>query len=293
MIIANIIGGLGNQMFQYAAIKALSLRRGWQLKLCTSEFENYKLHDGFELSRLFPMDEEIAAKAEVRERLGIYASPLTQKLVGKLHIQVPACRCLVIEPHYEFWPELNDASDGSYFRGYWQSPRYFQDKEAEIREIFKFGLPLDDENRRYLDRMQAEQSVSLHVRRGDYVKKWQNRRRFSTCSIDYYARSIHYLRERHAGLTFYVLTDDPEWVFANLSPLIRDLRLIRHNSGASSFRDMQLMSCARHNVIANSSFSWWGAWLNARPGRTVIAPSRWFSNGQSSKDLVPPDWVRL
>ncbi len=293
MIIANIIGGLGNQMFQYAAIKALSLRRGWPLKLCAGEFENYKLHGGFELLRLFELDEDIAAESEVRKLLGIYANPLAQKVLCKLHIHVPAGGCLVVEPYYRFWPGLNDAHDGSYFRGYWQSPHYFEDKEAEIRKLFKFSPKLDDENARYVDRMRSEQSVSVHIRRGDYLKGWRNRRRFTLCSMDYYTRSIHYLRERHPNLRFYAFTDDPKWVVTNISPLIRDLRLVGHNSGKSSFRDMQLMSCARHNVIANSSFSWWGAWLNTRAGRTVIAPSSWFANGQSSKDLVPAAWVRL
>ncbi len=293
MIISNIIGGLGNQMFQYAAIKALSLRRDWKMKLYTGEFEGYKRHCGFELCRLFQLDDETAAKADVRKLLGVFASPLSQKLMTKLHVQMPLGKCLVVEPHYGFWSGLNDAPDGSYFRGYWQSPRYFEDKQAEIRSLFTFAPPLDGENKRCEEKMLSEASVSLHIRRGDYMKGWRNRRRFAICDMDYYKRSIHYLRERFTELKFYAFTDDPEWVIANLSPLIPGLRLVRHNSGANSFRDMQLMSCARHNVIANSSFSWWAAWLNIRAGKSVIAPFRWFADERSSKDLVPGNWIRL
>jgi len=291
MLIVNIIGGLGNQMFQYASIKALSLRRGLRMKIYAGEFEGYSLHAGFELLRLFELEDDMATPAKVRAWLGCCSSSFLQKVLAKLHVR--ACGGLVLEPHHEFWPGLESIRDDSFLRGYWQSPRYFEDQAVQIRKAFAFVPPLDYASQQIAEQMQTGESVSLHIRRGDYLKGWRNRRKFVACPIAYYKQAIEYLRQRFSGLVYYVFTDDLEWAEKNLHSLTPGIRLVTHNRGENSYRDMQLMSCAKHNIIANSTFSWWGAWLNDNAGKIVVAPKQWFANGRSTKDLIPGNWVKL
>jgi hypothetical protein len=295
MIITNLIGGLGNQMFQYACGRAASLRWNQPLLVSVDQFSTYKLHNGLEINRVFHGDVRTAGAADLRALLGWQAHPFVRKLLARPALAQLRRRAFVAEPHFHHWDGLQQRPlRDVYLHGYWQSERYFADAAAQIRADFGFASDWDEPDRAVLERMRAGPSLSVHVRRGDYTSK-KNTGLYAACDLDYYRRAIRHVRERSAQARLFVFSDDPDWVQANLGPEFGELEAVRHNTGARSARDMRLMSCADHHVIANSSFSWWGAWLNPSPEKIVVAPRQWFVNeaAMSSADLIPASWVRL
>ena len=135
-------------------------------------------------------------------------------------------------------------------------------------------------------------AVSLHVRRGDYVSDPKTKAILGVCSLDYYRAAIAHIAERIESPAFFVFSDDIAWAKANLE-IPFPCEYVDHNQGQQSYNDMHLMSLCKHHIIANSSFSWWGAWLNPRKDKIVIAPENWFANNEDAKDLIPPESVKL
>ena len=292
MVITNLIGGLGNQMFQYAAGRALSLECGVPLRLDVSGFAAYDLHQGFELGRIFEGVFEIADEADVRSILGWQYSPVIQRVVSHSSMAAFRRKALVIEPHFHYWHGIKDVPDDCCLTGYWQSENYFLRAAKQIREDFSFRPLLGNQNADIAKQITQTNAVSLHVRRGDYINISKNVAVYETCSLDYYRSAIQYVAERMRKLQLFVFSDDINWVKDNLKtdyPCI----YVDHNHGSESYNDMHLMSMCRHHIIANSSFSWWGAWLNHNPDKIVVAPTRWFANGTDTRDLIPQSWVRL
>ncbi len=292
LVISNVIGGLGNQMFQYAAGRALTLKSDHEHLLDLSDFSSYKLHNGFELSRVFNVDVERAEPADVRKVLGWMANRLVRKVLKRPQFSWLKGRKFVVEPHFNFWPDFFNVSEECYLSGYWQSESYFKSFENIIRRDFTFTEPLVGINADLAFKMAQENSVSLHVRRGDYVSDTKTSHIMNVCSLDYYHKSIEYITERIEQPKFYIFSDDMTWVKNNL-PMNFPCTYIDHNQGTESYRDMQLMSLCKHNIIANSSFSWWGAWLNSNSNKLVVAPKSWFCNGNNDADLIPVEWVGL
>nr|VFK65587.1 MAG: Glycosyl transferase family 11 [Candidatus Kentron sp. TUN] len=134
----------------------------------------------------------------------------------------------------------------------------------------------------------------MHIRRGDYVSDKEANTLIGTCSLDYYQRAVRLLQERiESNPRFYVFSDDPDWVQANLR-LDGQMHIVRHNNTDTNFEDLRLMSACSHHIIANSTFSWWGAWLNPSPQKIVIAPARWFKSDKlDDRDLIPSSWLRI
>lgn len=292
MIISQIIGGLGNQMFQYAAGRALSLKKQTSCCLDISGFANYTLHQGFELQRVFGCSLPCANSAGIRSILGWQSSPFMRRLLVKPALSAFRRRGFVIEPHFNYWPGIKDVPADSYLVGYWQSERYFRDAEQTIRDDFTFRVPMSPRNAGLAEQIQRVDAVSLHVRRGDYVKNPQTAATHGLCSLDYYRSAIRHVAERVDRPNFFVFSDDVPWVRENLAidyPCV----YVDHNQGAESYNDMRLMSLCRHHIIANSSFSWWGAWLNPAQDKIVVAPKRWFANQTDVRDLLPQGWVKL
>lgn len=292
MIIANIIGGLGNQMFQYACARSLSLKTGQDLRLATDQFESYALHNGFELQRVFNIDTQVATKAELRQLLGWQASPALRRLLGR-----PALRWLADgrwgnEPYFQYWPELVKLRAPLYLHGYWQSERYFQEYADQIRADFVFKTEWDAQDKAVLQRMRAQPCASLHVRRGDYTNA-KNMKVYARCDLAYYREAINLLCKRVPGIKLFAFSDDPDWVEEFLDPEFGPIEIVRRNFGSRSANDMRLMALADHHIIANSSFSWWGAWLNPSTNKIVVAPKHWFLNGIDDRDLIPPSWIRI
>lgn len=290
MVISHILGGIGNQMFQYAAGRALALANDQQHLLDLSGFSNYRLHHGFELSRVFNVNVERVEPTTVNEMLGWRANRLIKRVLRRPQFVWLRGKRFVVEPHFNYWPEFFNLTGDCYLYGYWQSERYFKSFENIIRRDFTFREPLGALNSELALQIVDTQSVSLHVRRGDYVTNTKNSY-IGVCSLAYYQTAIEYILSVVDNPNFFVFSDDIDWVKANL---IIDLpsTFIDHNVNKESYNDMRLMSLCKHHIIANSSFSWWGAWLNPNPDKTVIAPRQWFS-GMDAADLTPSSWLKL
>lgn len=292
MIITHIIGGLGNQMFQYAVGRALSLECGQLLRLDVSDFADYKLHQGFELYNIFNYAAEIATEAEVRSILGWQFLTGIRQLVARPSLAMIRRRGFVVEPHFHYWPEIRNVPQDCYLAGYWQSEKYFQKVASVIRDDFIFKTPLINRNAEFAEQIGQVNAVSLHIRRGDYIKNPKNVATYGLCTLDYYRAAIQHVYERIEQPYFFIFSDDIIWVKDNLKIDLPCL-YIDHNYGAESYNDMRLMSLCRHHIIANSSFSWWGAWLNPFPEKIVVAPKKWFVNENNIEDLYPQGWMVL
>ena len=292
VIISEIIGGLGNQMFQYAAGRSVSFRCGQSLRLDISGFAGYGLHQGFELQQVFSCPAEIATESDVRSILGWQSSPAIRRIVARPGMTLFRRKAFVVEPHFHYWPEINHVPQECYLHGYWQSEKYFQSHASDIRANFSFKHTFSNRNAELVEQIVQANAVSLHVRRGDYAKNPGANSTHGLCSLDYYQSAIQYAVERVNQPNFFVFSDDVAWVRANLH-INHPCHYVEHNCGAESYNDMRLMSLCRHHIIANSSFSWWGAWLNPNQNKIVIAPKKWFSSSQDTSDLLPRNWVTL
>lgn len=272
MKIVNIFGGLGNQMFQYALIKALEERFHETVFADTHLFSDYSRHNGLEIERIFPILLQEASKKEIKD-LAYYSSYYNiHKLLKWLHIKKKTTiQETLSEPYHE-----DVFRNGSfYYDGYWQDPRYFERVKLELMDCFQFKIPLSTINQETCDSITAQQSVGIHVRRGDYLKKTRYR---GICDIDYYKQAIqialHHIDHPH----FYIFSNDIDWCHIYLTPLFgnNEYSIIDWNKGTNSYIDMQLMSKCKSLIIANSSFSWWAAYLN-KTANYIIAPKVWFN----------------
>lgn len=289
MIVVRLTGGLGNQMFQYAAARRLALRTGAGLKLDTAAFatlpdREYALGD-------FPICAELASREEI-ERLTkpALAARIAGRMLGR-RARPPASH--VREPDWSFHQEILELGDGVYLEGYWQSEHYFSDVADTIRRELTPFSSRADADRRWTERIEATDAVSVHVRRGDYVTSKVARETLGSCGHDYYQRAAELASQRLTAPHAFLFSDDPDWVRGNLElPLPQTV--VGTGEPRTADRDLALMSRCRHHIIANSSFSWWGAWLGETDGSLVIAPRQWFARQSlSSQDLVPARWERL
>lgn len=287
MIIVRMIGGLGNQMFQYAAGRSLALKTGLPLGFDLSHYRREREH-GYALGAFklagAPVD-DAALPASPRERPLAYALSL---LTGR-------SRRLQRERGAGFDSEIAAISGPAWIEGYFQSERYFADHAAAIRADLTPHSPPDAENARWLAEIREEpRAVSLHVRRGDYVSNPKFAARHGSCTPAYYERALAHVTER-MGVepVIYAFSDDPEWVRENLR-LPAQIRIPGHNDASRNFEDLRLMSACRHHILANSSFSWWGAWLNPNPEKIVAAPARWYADPSfTNPDIWAEGWTRI
>ena len=292
MVISNVIGGLGNQMFQYAAGLALAIAQGSDFLVDVSDLNASPQHQGFELSRVFNCPISRADSEHVRAVLGWQSSRAVRDFFTHSWLTAFRSRHLVIEPHFDYWPGFRKLLPPSYLMGYWQSEHYFHEIADVIHDDFKFHRPLTGQNLALDARISETNSVSLHVRRGDYVSNPHAYATHGVCSIHYYEAAIKHVAERIPSPNFYIFSDDMQWVRSHLE-VRHPCCYVDNNIGADSYIDMQLMSHCKHNIVANSSFSWWGAWLNRNADKLVVAPSRWFANNTKTPDLLPSTWVAL
>lgn len=290
MIVTELIGGLGNQLFQYAVGRALSLRHGTQLRFDISAFEGnelrtYALHHFSVVGT--PLSKEDYRKLQIKGTPRGLLDLLTLSFVRSG--QIPVVR----ERSFEFDAAVLGAPETCYLRGYWQSPKYFEGIEGQLRRELVVRTPIAGKNLVAARHLVQRQAVAVHVRRGDYISNRETHRYHGICDNEYYMSAEELLRKKVGNLEIYVFSDDPDWVQKHLrfqSPTT----LVRHNSKEQDYEDLRLMSMCKHHIIANSTFSWWGAWLSKHPGKIVIAPQRWFSEAtHSTRDLIPEDWIRL
>jgi Glycosyl transferase family 11 len=294
LIISCITGGLGNQMFQYSASYALALRHKTTLLLDLSIFEKCRLQRKYELDRIFDCEARIASKDDIQGLIGWRAHSLTLRILRRRQCAFLRGRHLLFEPepYSVYWSQFPFLPDSCILIGYWQSEKYFCDIEDVIRREFSFKRPLTGSNINIASDINSCNSVSLHVRRGEYVSDSKTAETLGLCSLEYYQQAMEFIAGQIDSPKFFVFSDDMSWVRDNLKVRF-PCSYVDQNCGSDSYIDMQLMSLCQHHIIANSSFSWWGAWLNPNPDKIVVAPKVWFANGHVAGDILPESWVAM
>lgn len=297
MIIVRLVGGLGNQMFQYAMGKSLALRKKTEFKLDKSWLEkafkigtprNYRLHY-FNIRENFATTKEIQ---KIKNQQGGFFVRIISRLSGS---DIPHYRQTVINEQQDFVfdPNVYKINRDVYLQGYWNNEKYFKDDEKLIREEFEIKIPPSKENLELLGKIKNCNSVSIHIRRGDYVKDKKTNKHHGTCSLDYYKKAINLVSDRITNPVFFAFSDDIPWVKKNLKSKY-PIFYMDNNDDEHSYEDLRLMSACKHNIIANSSFSWWGAWLNPNPDKIVIAPKKWLNDSNvDTSDVTPKSWLRI
>lgn len=293
-VCVEIVGGLANQMFQYATGRSLALHLSCPLKLDLSTFQTYA--DWPYQLDIFDIDAEVVSQEELRQFVR-KKTKLEWQVERYILRRRDAARWEGVfdERGFGFDPELYAQTPPIFLRGYWQSPKYFAHQREELLRIFTPKTPLSPNARETMRQIAGGTAVSIHVRRGDYVRRADVAQVHGTCSLDYYRRAVGLIRRLYADARFYVFSDDPQYVRDSFD-FCPNYSLVGGNDD-KPHEDMLLMSRCRHHIIANSSFSWWGAWLNRQPDKTVIAPRRWFSDEKLHRtftyDLYPEEWITL
>ena len=302
MIIVMITSGLGNQMYQYAMCKQLSLRYPeTAVKADITRFRLYSAHQGFELKRVFEhpgslFHLEVAGNREIFMAGGgipIWSDSGLMKKLEKARVwynrkadQISRLfgtyrvidesflceRCRYNEAVHDRLLHLDMRKDWS-VRGYWEHEKYYAHLLPQLRRDFCFPEIQDDRNRELCQEIRDSRSVSIHVRRGDYVGS-----RFDILTMEYYRSAVDWIREHTDGDRFFLFSDDEAYAGEAFSWLDHKT-VVSHNKGENSFRDMQLMSLCSHNIIANSTFSTWAGLLNENPGRRVVYPDHFTRDG--------------
>ena len=292
MIIVKLSGGLGNQLFQYAVGRQLAKLARTQLKLDILSYNTYKVHD-YSLPH-FNIQECIASKKEINElkhgKIGslarIFPSLIGMYLLPSTYIK---------EKEFQFNPEILKRPDGVYLDGYWQNEKYFSGIEDEIRQELTVNKTPRGKNKE-LGKiiMASSKSVCIHIRRGDYTQP-KTRRVHGLCSLDYYYKSVELICQKVKNPHFFIFSNDMDWVYENLK-ISSSTTLVEHNNSNKDYEDLRLMTKCSHHIIANSTFSWWAAWLSNNLEKIVIAPKKWFVDkhlNSQTKDLFPKSWIKI
>ena len=295
MVIIKLKGGLGNQLFQYAAAK--SIARNNQTEVLIDAETGFK---GDPYKRSFAlMNFCIESKVEDASTINslINKNKVIRYLKKRLSDFFEICNLKYLdEPFYHFDPQTAAyrTSKNIYLEGYFQSEKYFNSIANEIRSEFELKSPTDEINSKYLAQINSSESVSLHVRKYDDALANGAYQIYGSCTTEYYQKAISYMQDKLKDPFFFVFSDDIDWTKMNINLNNSRVEYISHNNIESGHEDIRLMKACKHNIIANSSFSWWGAWLNRNSGKIVIAPDKWLDTEICDfKDVVPVNWIKL
>lgn len=290
MKIVNILGGLGNQMFVYAMYLALKeAHPDEEVYICKRSYNGYPLHNGYELGNVFGADAPEASLWQLVKIAYPYWNYRTWQLMRHFF---PKRSCMLsgtedIPFDYE---NVTRKEDG-FYDGYWQNENNFLPIRDKILEVFSFPQFNDKRNIELAELITNKRAVSCHVRRGDYLKDPL----YGVCTSEYYVKAIDEINRKVSPDLYCVFSDDVKWCKENLGEIIgkdKEIVFVDWNKGENSFRDMQLMSLCNHNIIANSSFSWWGAWLNNHDDKVVVAPNIWM-NKPMVNDPLCDSWIKI
>jgi len=290
MIVVSITGGLGNQMFQYAFGKAVAERLNVPLMLDISFYNSFK-NLSLEQPRNFNLDIfNISSKELSKEKLDEFVcsgNELFKKGLFRIRRLLTSKTIFKEKKPLCFDPNVFNIKDNTYLTGYWQTEKYF----IGIRDLLinEFTLKSISPEAQILEKqVNSDNSVSLHIRRGDYTQT-NNRNFHGLLSPDYYVKAIELVKNQLSDPVFYIFSDDPEWVLSKFN-MIDNYQLVSGKGPLRPAEEMFLMSKCKHNIIANSSFSWWGAWLNTNPSKIVIAPKSWIVNTPVDAAILPQQW---
>lgn len=293
MILIRLSGGLGNQMFQYSIGRYLALKHKTELKYDDGffEFKNdfNSTKRNFELN-IFNTQINKATKNELNLFL---KKGRIQKRLESLFPFFERHHILN-EKFHPFDPTVLNSKNNTYLNGYWQSEKYFNSVREVLLSDFTLKAQVQDKNQLLSEKCKSNNTLAIHIRRGDYVSKAENKEYHGVCSLDYYYSALELIKSKiHSTPEIYVFSDDEKWVKENFKPE-QSYTMVDVNKEKDSYYDLYLMSLCNHNIIANSSFSWWGAWLNSHNNKIVIAPKQWFATTKiDSSQIVPENWIRL
>jgi Glycosyl transferase family 11 len=298
MVTVFLRGGLGNQMFQYAAGLALAKKQGTSLLLDTTflndrfprkqfTYRTYDL-DVFDIKPKFTLLSEVSAQMPIP---GLW---LGLDLVAIKGADIFGTQKLLKEKKdYVFQEAVFNENTSALLWGFWNTEKYFDDAQNEVRDAFRFR---PSENAAIIAAKKEivnSNAVALHVRRGDYLLP-KHAKVYGTTDVSYYDRAIAYMAERVKSPTFFVFSDDIEWCRENIKTSFPAVFMTDETRGPKASGHLELMSLCKHNIIANSTFSWWGAWLNANPEKIVVAPKAWDQGSlDQKKDVIPQGWVTI
>ncbi len=289
MVIVQLLGGIGNQMFQYAAARRLAFINNAELKLDITSFKNYKLRK-YNLG-CFNIVENFATRKEIY----LYRGFRNRKGFGRIYRVLDRIipyhkRRYIIERHFHYDPDISRISGNVYLEGYWQNEKYFEDIKDLIREEFKIKHKIKKENEEIKKIITSNNSVSIHIRRGDYVQDPTTSKYHGICSLGYYYDAMSKIADMAEKPYFFVFSDEIEWAKNNLKsshPII----FVENNK---DYEDLRLLSLCKNHIIANSSFSWWGAWLSKNRNKIVFAPKIWFAGADlNTDDFIPKSWYKI
>lgn len=273
-------------MFQYAAGLNLSNMLNTDLMLETSMLENDKLRN-FSLG-CFNISGILIGQKQFKNN---FILPLT--LIRKFDFlcNFGSKLRLYKEKSFNFDNNFLDLKGNICIDGFWQSEKYFKNISELIKKEFSLKKKISQVSKNILRKIKIHNSVSCHVRRSDYITNPNTNLFHGTCSIEWYIKSINYIYENVNNPKFYIFSDDINWAKKNF-PKDKNFKFISNSKYQKDFEDLYLMSNCKHNIIANSSFSWWSAWLNKNTDKIVIAPQCWFKAKIDTSDLIPQNWIR-
>lgn len=284
MIIVKIIGGIGNQLFQYAFAKALA-QHNPDVFLDISDYRFYDDRQ-FDLA-CFHISLPIASEKQVAQFLPVAGR---KAKIQRFFRDVFQKNYLYFQEKQGDFEEniLKKYNENTYFDGYWQSYRYFEG--INLKNDLTFKTKALEQNKIFIEKIQNSKSVSLHIRRGDYVNKADVNKIFRVLELDYYKKSIELISQKISP-HFFVFSDDIDWAKEHLQTGFPQTFIDTQNP---NFEDLRLMSLCKHHIIANSSFSWWGTWLNKNDNKIVLCPKKWYNeNTLSNPYLIPDKWIKI
>ncbi|WFB35686.1 alpha-1,2-fucosyltransferase [Kiritimatiellota bacterium B12222] len=290
MIVA-IRGGLGNQLFQAAFAQYLKLQ-GNEVYLDTRD---YPVHDRIYMLERCGFDFPVATPMHCEQalwRAKTKAGRISHKALARI-LKKKTFPGMVREPHkWHFSPELAHYPDLSYFDGYWMSYSYAEEGKCQFPFVH---TPPPETLKIWEERLQAPHSVAVHIRRGDYAENAAIRKDYFVCDLDYFHRAMQQLTEKIPSCTFTLFSDDPAYIASqNWAPF--DVKILPDFPEVGDEQIMRLFSKAHHQIISNSTYSWWGAFLNDRAGKQVFAPDHWRTNMPSHSlqgHMLPPEWTLI
>jgi hypothetical protein len=286
MIVTRLCGGLGNQLFQYAAGKRLSVIHNTELVVDASWYTSVPSGNTYRDYQLYhyPITARLANEKERR-----WCKLHSNLFFGRTGISWGGWRT-VKESDFNYQPALISQGDNLYLSGYWQSPLYFCGIEDQIRSELTLGDSFAGSAQDLARKIKSVNAVSVHIRRGDYVTSKSAAAFHGVCSANYYALAIEYMLSNFMDVVFFVFSDDINWVSSNMT-FPPSTVFVTSDPERNDALDLKLMSTCRSHIIANSTFSWWAAWLNPSKTKVVIAPSVWFKNRPQPLSILPTDWI--
>lgn len=286
------MGGLGNQLFQYAFGQAISDKYGYEVKYDLSYFDNIPAGDELRKPFIhrFLMDSQIATATET-ELLIRKDKKRLYKVLKQLGLYSYRTR---YERPIDGINSIEDIEDNTYLIGYWQSEQYFDNITEKITSTFNFRKLCHDDNIINLAaQMEEASSVSIHIRGGDYLLDKNQAIFGGICTSDYYNKAIEHIKEKVSNPVFYLFTNDIDWTKNNIKLPYDDITIISEQlSNPEDWVELYLMSRCHYNIIANSSYSWWAAWLNQNSDKIVLAPPKWNQNMENDK-IYCDSWIKI